>query len=87
MALSAGHVYLLLRFHHHYKDGRRLFAQNGTCWAIQLSVTCRATRPHKQVVFAVPSDYSRYLEDLRELKTLFDMKVYAFCLMTMSICC
>jgi REP element-mobilizing transposase RayT len=31
---------------------------------------------NRQVVFAEPSDYQRYLEDLRELKTLF------FCLMT-----
>jgi putative transposase len=40
---------------------------------------------NKQVAFAEPSDYKRYLEDLRELKTLFDVKMYAFCLMT--ICC
>ncbi|MBV7494336.1 transposase [Pseudomonas sp. PDM24] len=37
---------------------------------------------NRQVVFAEPSDYQRYLDDLRELKTLFDVKVYAFCLMT-----
>ena len=37
---------------------------------------------NRQVVFAEPSDYQRYLEDLRELKALFDVKVYAFCLMT-----
>jgi putative transposase len=37
---------------------------------------------NRQVVFAEPSDYQHYLDDLRELKTLFDVKVYAFCLMT-----
>jgi putative transposase len=37
---------------------------------------------NKQVVFAEPSDFTRYLDDLRELKTLFGVKVYAFCLKT-----
>jgi putative transposase len=37
---------------------------------------------NRQVVFAEPNDFTRYLDDLRELKTLFDVKVYAFCLMT-----
>lgn len=37
---------------------------------------------NRQAVFAEPGDFKRYLEDLRELKTLFDVKVYAFCLMT-----
>lgn len=37
---------------------------------------------NRQVVFAEPSDFQRYLEDLRELKALYDVKVYAFCLMT-----
>lgn len=37
---------------------------------------------NKQVVFAAPGDFQRYLEDLRELKALYDVKVYAFCLMT-----
>lgn len=37
---------------------------------------------NRQIVFAEPSDFKRYLDDLRELKTLFDVKVYAFCLMT-----
>ena len=35
---------------------------------------------NRQVVFAEPSDYPRYLDDLRELKTLFDVKVYALLL-------
>lgn len=37
---------------------------------------------NKQVVFAEPNDFKRYIADLRELKTLFGVKVYAFCLMT-----
>ena len=37
---------------------------------------------NRRVVFAEPGDFQRYLEDLRELKTLYDVKVYAFCLMT-----
>jgi putative transposase len=37
---------------------------------------------NKQVVFAEPGDFQRYLEDLRELKALYNVKVYAFCLMT-----
>ncbi|MSU94653.1 transposase [Pseudomonas mandelii] len=37
---------------------------------------------NRQVVFAEPGDFQRYLDDLRELKTLYDVKVYAFCLMT-----
>jgi putative transposase len=37
---------------------------------------------NKQTVFAEPADFERYLADLRELKSLLDVKVYAFCLMT-----
>ncbi len=37
---------------------------------------------NRQVVFAEPGDFQRYLDDLRELKTLYDVKVYAFFLMT-----
>jgi len=40
---------------------------------------------NRQVVFAEPSDYQHYLDDLRELKALFDVKVYAFCLMTSHV--
>jgi putative transposase len=39
-------------------------------------------RHNRQTVFAEPGDFQRYLEDLRELKALYDVKVYAFCLMT-----
>ncbi|WP_207848405.1 MULTISPECIES: transposase [unclassified Pseudomonas] len=37
---------------------------------------------NKQTVFTTPVDFERYLTDLRELKSLLDVKVYAFCLMT-----
>ncbi|MDZ5436288.1 transposase [Pseudomonas fluorescens] len=37
---------------------------------------------NRQVVFAVAEDYQRYLADLRELKDVFGVKVYAYCLMT-----
>ncbi|RON67772.1 transposase [Pseudomonas fluorescens] len=37
---------------------------------------------NKQAVFKEPADFERYLSDLCELKTLLDVKVYAFCLMT-----
>ena len=37
---------------------------------------------NRQVVFAATEDYQRYLEDLRELKEQFGVRVYAYCLMT-----
>jgi len=37
---------------------------------------------NRQVVFAGESDFSRYLDDLRELKNEFEVRVYAYCLMT-----
>lgn len=37
---------------------------------------------NRQVVFAADDDYRRYLVDLRELKDVFGVKVYAYCLMT-----
>jgi putative transposase len=37
---------------------------------------------NRQVVFAHEDDYARYLDDLRELKGIFGVKVFAFCLMT-----
>ena len=37
---------------------------------------------NRQVVFAGERDFLRYLEDLRELKSLFDIRVYAYCLIT-----
>ena len=37
---------------------------------------------NRQVVFAADEDYQRYLADLRELKDVFGVKVYAYCLMT-----
>jgi putative transposase len=37
---------------------------------------------NRQVVFASDGDFQRYLDDLRELKDLFGVRVYAFCLMT-----
>ena len=37
---------------------------------------------NRQVVFAEPGDFERYLNDLRELKDAFGIKVYAYCLMT-----
>ncbi|SEK72672.1 putative transposase [Atopomonas hussainii] len=37
---------------------------------------------NRQVVFAAPEDFQRYLDDLRELKEVFAVKVYAYCLMT-----
>jgi putative transposase len=37
---------------------------------------------NRQVVFADSEDFQRYLSDLRELKALFGVKVYAYCLMT-----
>lgn len=37
---------------------------------------------NRQVVFAGDEDFRRYLKDLKELKDLFDVRVYAYCLMT-----
>jgi putative transposase len=37
---------------------------------------------NRQVVFAERRDFERYLESLAEFKTVFDVKVYAYCLMT-----
>nr|WP_081612149.1 transposase [Thioalkalivibrio sp. AKL6] len=37
---------------------------------------------NRQVVFAGPEDYERYLEDLRELSSALEIRVYAYCLMT-----
>lgn len=40
---------------------------------------------NRQAVFAVGEDYQRYLADLRELKDVFGVKVYAYCLMTSHV--
>lgn len=37
---------------------------------------------NRQMVFAADEDYQRYIADLRELKDVFGVKVYAYCLMT-----
>lgn len=37
---------------------------------------------NRQVIFAADEDYQRYINDLRELKDAFGIKVYAYCLMT-----
>jgi putative transposase len=37
---------------------------------------------NRQTVFAHEDDFARYLDDLQELKDVFDVKVFAFCLMT-----
>jgi len=37
---------------------------------------------NRQVVFAGKDDFCRYLDDLRELQQVFDVRVYAYCLMT-----
>ena len=37
---------------------------------------------NRQVVFAAEQDYQRYISDLRELKDVFGVKAYAYCLMT-----
>lgn len=37
---------------------------------------------NRQAVFAAEQDFLRYIDDLRELKNLFQVKVYAYCLMT-----
>lgn len=37
---------------------------------------------NRQVVFAGAEDYERYLEDLRELSSALDIRVYAYSLMT-----
>ena len=38
--------------------------------------------PNRQAVFAGAEDCERYLEDLRELSSGLDIRVYAYCLMT-----
>lgn len=35
-----------------------------------------------QVVFAGEADFCRYPDDVRELKTIYGIQVYAYCLMT-----
>ncbi len=37
---------------------------------------------NRQVVFVGADDYERYLDDLRELSSAVDIRVYAYCLMT-----
>lgn len=37
---------------------------------------------NRQVVFVERDDYERYLADLRDLKDVFGVRVYAYCLMT-----
>ncbi len=37
---------------------------------------------NRQAVFAEEAEFCRYLHDLRELKTLFDVRLHAYCLMT-----
>ncbi|WP_290648996.1 transposase [Aquisalimonas sp.] len=37
---------------------------------------------NRQVVFAGEDDYRRYLEDIQEFSSAFDVRVYAYCLMT-----
>ena len=37
---------------------------------------------NRQVVFACEEDFQRYLSDIRELKEVFHIKLYAWCLMT-----
>ena len=37
---------------------------------------------NRQVVFAAPRDYVRYLDTLAEFKVMYGVKVYAYCLMT-----
>ena len=37
---------------------------------------------NRQVVFAEPGDYERYLETLVQFKEIYGVKVYAYCLMT-----
>ncbi len=37
---------------------------------------------NRQAVFAEPGDYRRYLETLADFKSVFGVKVYAYCLMT-----
>lgn len=39
-------------------------------------------RHNRQVVFAEPRDYLRYLDTLAEYKPVYGVKVYAYCLMT-----
>lgn len=36
----------------------------------------------RQVVFPESHDFQYYLDTLREWKTVYDIKVYAYCLMT-----
>ncbi len=40
---------------------------------------------NRQVIFAQEDDYFRYLENLKELKNEFKIKIFAFCLMTNHI--
>lgn len=37
---------------------------------------------NRQAVFVSPNEFHRYLKDIRELKDEFDVRVYAYCLMT-----
>jgi putative transposase len=37
---------------------------------------------NRQAVFVIADDYERYLEDLRELTDVLDVRVHAYCLMT-----
>ena len=37
---------------------------------------------NRQMMFPEPHDFLYYLDTLRDWKTLYDVKVYAYCLMT-----
>ena len=40
---------------------------------------------NRQVIFAENADFERYIENIQELKTKFEIKVFAYCLMTNHI--
>jgi putative transposase len=81
-----GQIYLidslLLCCTHHYKEVGNYMPRMGRVVLPNYPHHVVQRGHNRQVVFAEPSDYQRYLDDMRELKTLFDVKVYAFCLMT-----
>ncbi len=71
-----------LSFLHHYKDVGGYMPRMARVLLPHYPHHVVQRGHNKQVVFAHPEDFERYLADLRELKKALDVKVYAFCLMT-----
>ncbi len=72
----------LLSFIHQNKGVGRFMPRTGRIVLAHYPHLIVQRDHNRQVVFARPADYERYLSDLRELKEALGIKVYAYCLIT-----